>query len=391
MSEHGRSLDRRSFMKRYLMGGCGLALGVHAARDLLSGEGAGGLRVGFRNDAPAELWKWSREADWYEAAGDGVRCLLCPHECILGENDRGFCRTRVVKGGKLHTLAYGNPCAVHVDPIEKKPLHHFLPGSRIFSVATAGCNLRCRNCQNWEISQARPEDTRNHDLMPEELARTTAERGIASIAYTYSEPIVFYEYVRDAAARARELGIRNVLVTAGYISEEPLRELCRVIDAANVDLKSFDDGFYKKVTKATLKPVLRALETLVEEGVWVEVTRLLVPAHSDDRRDLLEMCRWMVRALGPGVPLHLSRFHPAYQLEGLPPTPVETLERAYEIAREAGLHHVYVGNVPGHPGQVTSCPACDREVVVRRGYSRPRISLVDGCCPCGESIPGVWR
>ena len=391
MSERSGNLDRRGFMKRYVMGGCGLALGIYAVRDLLSGEGAGGLRVGFRNDAPAELGKWSHEAAWYEAAGEVVRCLLCPHECILGENDRGFCRTRVVKGGILHTLAYGNPCAVHVDPIEKKPLHHFLPGSRIYSVATAGCNLRCLNCQNWEISQARPEDTQNHDLMPEELARTVAEHGIPSIAYTYSEPIVFYEYVRDTAARARELGIRNVLVTAGYISDEPLRELCRVVDAANVDLKSFDEGFYKKVTGAKLKPVLRALEVMVEEGVWVEVTRLIVPAHSDDARDLREMCRWIVRALGPDVPLHLSRFHPAYRLEGLPPTPVETLERARDIAREAGIRHVYVGNVPGHSGQVTHCPACEREVVVRQGYAPPRISLVNGRCPCGESIPGVWQ
>ena len=390
MSGTPRNPDRRSFMKRYVMGGCGLALGLYTARDLLEEDGRGGLRVGFRNDAPEELGKHSCEASWYEATGRLVRCILCPHDCILGENDRGFCRTRVVKGGRLHSVAYGNPCSVHVDPIEKKPLHHFLPGSEILSLATAGCNLRCLNCQNWEISQKKPEETRNHDLMPAKLARLTGERSIPSIAYTYSEPIIFYEYVRDTAALARELGIRNVLVTAGYISEEPLRELCRVTDAANVDLKSFDDGFYKKIVGGKLKPVLRALEVMREEGVWIEVTRLVVPTHSDDPRDILEMSRWLVRTLGPDVPLHLSRFHPSYKLGGLPPTPVETLERAYEIARDAGLHHVYVGNVPRHSGQVTFCPSCEREVVRRRGYAKPWLGIEDGRCECGETIAGVW-
>jgi len=383
-------IERRRFLRRCVMGGCGVALGAYTLRDLLLEDGRGGLRVGFRNDAPAELWQWSREADWYEDAGSLVRCLLCPHECILGENDRGFCRSRVVKGGKLYTIAHGNPCAVHVDPVEKKPLYHFLPGTPILSIATAGCNLRCLNCQNWEISQADPEETRNRDLPPERVVAQARARGIPSIAYTYSEPIVFYEYVRDTARLARARGIRNVLVTAGYISERPLRELCRQIDAANVDLKGFSERFYKKITGGTLKPVLRCLEVLREEGVWVEVTRLVVPVHSDDLDDIRAMCAWLARALGPGVPLHLSRFHPAYRLKGLPPTPVEVLERAREVARESGLQHVYVGNVPGHAAQNTICPACGRDVVRRRGYSVPESSLEDGRCPCGEPIPGVW-
>jgi pyruvate formate lyase activating enzyme len=385
-----RAMDRRRFVKKCIMGGCGLAWGAYTVADLL-GEGAsGGLRVGFRNDAPAELWKWSREAEWYEDEGRLIRCILCPHECILGENDRGFCRTRVVKGGKLHTVAYGNPCAVHVDPVEKKPLYHFLPGTPILSLATAGCNLRCINCQNWQISQAKPEETENFDLPPERLVAVTTERGIPSVAYTYSEPIVFYEYVRDAATAAREMGVRNVLVTAGYISEKPLRELCRVVDAANVDLKAFNDPFYRKAAGARLDPVLRSLEIMREEGVWVEVTRLVVPRYSDGLSDIGELCRWLVKTLGSGTPLHLSRFHPAFKLERLPPTPIETLRQAREIALEAGLHFVFVGNSPGQFEEDTVCPSCGRRVVERHGYRVLSNLVTEGYCPCGEPIPGVW-
>jgi pyruvate formate lyase activating enzyme len=279
---------------------------------------------------------------------------------------------------------------VHVDPIEKKPLYHFLPGAPILSIATAGCNLSCLNCQNWEISQSPPEETRNHDLPPERLVAETAERGIPAIAYTYSEPIVFYEYVRDTAVLARERDIRNVLVTAGYISEEPLRELCRVVDAANVDFKSFSERFYKRISGAKLEPVQRSLEVMMEEGVWLEVTRLMIPTHSDDPEDVRAMCDWLVRVLGPDVPLHLSRFHPAYQLQGLPPTSVEALGRAYDVARESGMRHVYVGNVPGHEAQHTLCPSCGKTVITRRGYSTPRVSLEEGRCACGEPIAGIW-
>lgn len=382
--------DRRTFLKQCLMGGCGLAVGGYALRDFLLGEKGGGLRVGFRNDAPAELWKWAREAEWYERSGALIRCRLCPHECILGENDRGFCRTRVVKGGKLHTIAYGNPCAVHLDPMEKKPLYHFLPGTPILSIATAGCNLRCINCQNWEISQSRPEDVTSEDWMPEALVEHVAAEAIAAIAYTYSEPMIFYEYVKDAARLARERAIRNVLVTAGYISEKPLRELCRVVDAANVDLKGFNDRFYKKVTGSKLAPVLRSLEIMREEGVWLEVTRLVVPGHSDDMDDFRAMCDWLARALGPDTPLHISRFHPAYKLKQLPPTPVETLDRAHAAAREAGLLYVYVGNVPERSNQDTTCPRCGRKVLRRRGYTITGNLIDRGRCPCGEEIPGVW-
>jgi len=386
--------ERRRFIKQCTMGSCGLALGAYTAWDFLVQGGQEGLRVGFRNDAPQELWEWSREADWYQpVAGPStslLRCTLCPHECILGENDRGFCRVRVVKEGRLYTVVYGNPCAVHIDPVEKKPLYHFLPGTSIVSVATAGCNLRCRNCQNWEISQSKPEDTRNQDLPPESLVAATAERNIPSIAYTYSEPLIFYEYVADTAAVARSRGLRNVLVTAGYALEKPLRKLCAVVDAANVDLKAFNDGFYKKVAGASLAPVLRALEVMREEGVWLEITRLIVPSLSDGVDDIRAMADWITETLGPGTPLHLSRFHPAYKLRGLPPTPVESLERASEVAREAGLHFVYMGNVPGHQSGQTRCPECNEVAIERNGYQIRINRLRDGRCPCGEVIPGVW-
>jgi pyruvate formate lyase activating enzyme len=387
---NGKGYNRRKFIRHCFMGGCGLALSAYTLNDFVGQKKKAGLRVGFRNDGPEKLWKWSREAMWYESSGSLIQCTLCPHACILGENDRGFCRTRVVKEKKLHTIAYGNPCAVHLDPMEKKPLYHFLPGQQILSIATAGCNLRCLNCQNWQISQARPEDVLNRDLPPELLVRRVSADMVPAIAYTYSDPLIYYEYVYDSAILAKEHNIRNVLVTAGYIREKPLRQLCRVTDAANIDLKGFSDRFYKKVTGATLAPVLQTLKTAREEDVWLEVTRLLVPTLSDDMEDVRAMCDWIAETLGPDTPLHLSRFHPQYKLQHLPLTPVDTMHRAYETAKYAGLHYVYVGNLPGNPYQDTVCPECGHHVIRRRGYSILNNELEKGHCPCGVEIPGVW-
>ncbi len=385
-----KPLNRRKFVKRCLIGGCGLALAAYTVNDFVGKEKKTGLRVGFRNDGQDELWKWSKEALWYEQSGQLVQCRLCPHQCILGENDRGFCRSRVVKNNRLYTIVYGNPCAVHLDPMEKKPLYHFMPGKPILSIATAGCNLRCLNCQNWQISQARPEDASNHNLPPDILVERLVSNSIPAIAYTYSEPITFYEYVIDTAELAHKKNIRNVLVTAGYIMEKPLRQLSSVIDAANIDLKGFNDHFYKKVTGSKLAPVMQCLKISKEEGVWVEVTRLVVPTLSDDIDDIKAMCDWLVEALGPGTPLHISRFHPQYKLEHLPPTPVETMHRAYEAARSAGLHFVYVGNLPGNPYQDTICPQCGQHVIQRSGFKILANDLENGQCSCGEKIPGVW-
>lgn len=381
---------RRAFVKRCAMGGCGLALAASAGHRLLTGDGPRAMSMGFANDPPKRDWPFGREAEWYEEHLGTVTCRLCPHQCVLRENDRGFCRVRAVKDHKLLTLVYGNPCSLHVDPLEKKPLYHFLPGRPVLSLATAGCNLRCLNCQNWEISQARPEDIPSTAITPEELVGAAAGKAIPAIAYTYSEPIIFYEYARDCSALAKARGIRNVLVTAGYIQEAPLRALCKFIDAANVDLKSFSDATYRRLNRARLAPILRALEIMREEGVWLELTRLIVPRYSDDMDDMARMCEWIHGALGPDVPLHISRFHPAYRLQALPPTPVPTLEQAHDVARAAGLHHVYIGNVPGRKGQNTLCPACGREVIVREGFHVEIKGLIDGKCECGQAIAGVW-
>ncbi|MBN1156810.1 AmmeMemoRadiSam system radical SAM enzyme [Candidatus Woesearchaeota archaeon] len=346
----------------------------------------------FRNDAPRQLWKWSREADYYDSFGNDVHCKLCPHECVLGNNDRGFCRTRVNKDGKLYTIAYGNPCAINIDPIEKKPLFHFLPTTRILSIATAGCNLRCLNCQNWDISQERPEDTRNYDAMPDSVVQEAITQGIPSIAYTYSEPNVWYEYMIDTAKIAKQNGIRNVWVTAGYINQKPLVELCKYVDAGNIDLKAFSDKTYHDLCAGTLKPVLETLRTAVKEGMWVEVTNLVVPNHSDNLEEIREMAKWHKKNLGPDVPLHFSRFHSAYKLTLVSPTPLRTLEEARRIAMDEGLNYVYIGNVPGSEGDNTICPKCSEIVIRREGYSVDFMNFENGKCKkCGNQIAGVWQ
>ncbi len=390
MGAFEESISRRLFVRRAIVGAGSALVGFKVLDDFFLHPGRSGFSIGFRNDAPVALWRWCREADYYEREGKLVRCLLCPHLCILGENDRGFCRTRVVKGGRLHTIAYGNPCSIHLDPIEKKPLFHFLPTMPILSLATAGCNLRCLNCQNWEISQKRPEDTENADLMPEQLVALTRARGIGAIAYTYSEPIVFYEYVADSAALARASHIRNVLVTAGYISEEPLRALLCSVDAVTLDLKAFSRRIYRKLSQGRLDPVLKAAKIIREEGVWLELSNLLVTGVSDDMGDVSRLCHWIAREVGADVPFHFLRFHPDYRLRTLPPTPVATLEEARRRALEAGLKFVYVGNVPNHEAENTYCPRDGRLLIERRGYLVVRNNLVGGRCPCGEEIPGVW-
>jgi pyruvate formate lyase activating enzyme len=382
--------DRRRFLKRCLAG-CGLAvLGASAFRDLLGDRSQLGL--GFRNDAAGPLDRFSRPAAWWRAEGGLVRCDLCPHRCVLGENDRGFCRSRVVKDGALRTVAYGNLCSLALDPIEKKPLYHFLPRSPILSVAMGGCNLRCLNCQNWEISQARPADVQRYEFLPEALVATTRERAVPALAFTYSEPLVSFEYVRDAAALARAAGIRTVLVTAGYVEEGPLRELARVVDAVTLDVKAFRDALYREVTGARLAPVLRTLEVLKEEGVWVEASFLMVTGFSDEPAEVGRFAGWLARTLGTGTPFHLLRFFPAHRLQNRPPTPLDRMQAARAAALDAGLRFVYLGNVPGADANNTRCPRCKRLLIERQGFIVSRLELRDGRCgACGEAIPGVYR
>jgi pyruvate formate lyase activating enzyme len=324
--------------------------------------------------------------------GHYICCELCPHRCILAEGERGICRVRENRQGKLYSFVYGNPCALNVDPIEKKPFYHFLPGTTAFSLATAGCCLRCQYCQNYTISQHSPEETQNQDAPPEAIVQATIEWAAPTIAYTYSEPVVFYEYMLDTARLGRSAGLRNAVISSGYINPEPLRELCGTVDAIKIDLKGFNEDFYHKVCSGTLQPVLEAIRTIHNMGVHLEIVNLVVPTLNDNSDELRTLAKWVLENVGPDVPLHFDRFHPDYQLLNLPPTPVETLTAARQAALDTGLHYVYVGNVPGHAGNHTYCPSCGRMIIERTGMSTSAMHMVDGRCGyCGAPIAGVWQ
>lgn len=324
--------------------------------------------------------------------GRYVRCELCPHRCILAEGERGTCRVRENRQGKLYSLVYGNPCALNVDPIEKKPFYHFLPGTTAFSLATAGCGLRCQYCQNYTISQHPPEETQNEDAPPEAIVEATVQWAAPTIAYTYSEPVVFYEYMLATARLGRRAGLRNAVISSGYVNVDPLRELCQTVDAIKIDLKGFNDSFYRQVCSGTLEPVLEAIRVIHEAAVHLEIVNLVVPTLNDKPEELRALAEWVLATVGPNVPLHFSRFHPDYQLLNLPPTPIETLTAARQAALDVGLHYAYVGNVPGHEGNHTYCPQCGRMIIERAGMSTSAMHLVDGrCAYCGTPIAGVWK
>jgi pyruvate formate lyase activating enzyme len=322
-----------------------------------------------------------------------VECLLCPKRCQLVEGQRGDCRVRINLDGKLMSLIYGKVCAAHVDPIEKKPLFHVLPASKAFSIATAGCNLHCKFCQNWQISQREPEETGNQDLSPDEVVALARRYGCKTIAYTYSEAIIFFEYMIETAKRAREAGIRNVWVTAGFIEQRPLDELCNWIEAANIDLKSIRDRFYQDICFGRLKPVQDAIVKSISRGMWVEITNLIVPTLNDSDDDIRDLCKWMVGNVGVDVPMHFSRFFPMYQLENLPPTPAESLVRARKIALAEGMHYVYIGNIPDSDASNTYCPKCKALLIKREGYEIVLNKVGDDgkCEMCGNRIPGIWK
>jgi len=344
------------------------------------------------SNVPEDPEEWGIEAKYYVNTPKGLKCQLCPNECKMKEGEEGDCRTRINIDGKLYCIAYGNPCAVHVDPIEKKPLYHFYPASKAFSIATAGCNLACLNCQNWEISQTSPEKTRNYDLMPEQVVQECIKNKCKSIAYTYSDPVAFYEYTLDTAKIARNKGIKNVLVSAGYIHEEPLKEWTKYIDAANIDLKSFSNEVYEMLNAGTLEPVLNTLKILKEKGVWLEITNLIVPNWTDDMAMIKEMCVWLVENGFRDYPLHFSRFHPQYQLENLPATPVSVLNDARDTAIKAGLNYVYIGNVPTTTAENTYCPDCKRIIIERKGFRILSNNLEQNHCKfCKTRINGFWN
>jgi pyruvate formate lyase activating enzyme len=324
--------------------------------------------------------------------GGAAQCTLCPNACALAEGERGRCRVRENRGGQVHTLVYGNPCAVNVDPVEKKPFYHVLPGTRSFSLATAGCNLGCLFCQNWEISQARPEDTLNYDLLPDAAVDLALRSGAASLASTYVEPTIFLEYMLDLGRLCRAKGLLKVMHSNGFLNPAPLDALCRVLDAACIDLKGFTEDYYRDTCSGALAPVLASLKQLRARGVHLELVNLMVPGRNDDPAAVRAMCRWVRDELGPDTPLHFTRFYPLYRLKTLPPTPQATLEAAYAAAKEEGLNFAYIGNVPGHPAENTFCPQCKALLIRRVGYSTRVEGMKDGrCAACGRQIPGIWE
>jgi len=378
------AVTRRDFIKN--CGRCALACALSQGWNLF----------GALSQAPAltvERGRAGRKASPYfiPLAGGAVQCTLCPHGCEVSPGERGLCRVRENVNGQYTSLVYGNPCAVHVDPIEKKPFFHVLPATLSFSVATAGCNLDCKFCQNWEISQASPDDTQNYDLPPAAVVEAALLSECRSVASTYVEPTIFIEYMLDMGRLARERGLLNVMHSNGFINGPPLKDLCAVLDAACIDLKGFSDDYYRDMTGGRLQPVLDTLKRLREWGVHTEIVNLLVTGKNDTPEAIRALCRWIKAELGADAPLHFTRFMPLYKLKSLEPTPIPTLERAWAIGREEGLHFVYIGNVPGHEAEHTVCPKCHARIIERRGYRILAQRLRDGRCEaCGTAIAGIW-
>jgi pyruvate formate lyase activating enzyme len=336
----------------------------------------------------------AHEAMLYEKLdGQKVRCNLCGHRCVIAAGKHGVCRVRENVAGALKTHTYGALVAMNVDPIEKKPLFHFLPGTRSVSIAAAGCNFQCDFCQNWQISQS-PRNgggVQGQAVAPEQVVDAAGNYDCASISYTYTEPTVFFEFARDTARLARERGILNCFVSNGYFTPLAVEEIAPVLDAINVDLKAFRDETYRSIMKARLEPVLTCLRSLVAAGIWVEVTTLVVPGMNDSREELRDIAEFIAGELGPRVPWHVSRFRGDYKMDGTPSTPLETLRTACELGREAGLRHVYSGNLFGDADESTRCPKCRAMLIERTGYMIRRNELRDGACAeCGERIAGIW-
>jgi pyruvate formate lyase activating enzyme len=375
----GADTSRREFLRQAALGSacaacCGWARGLFAA------------------GAPPDDAQFIREAQFYEKqAHKKIKCKLCPRECAIDDRERGYCGARENRGGTYYTLVHSRVATAHIDPIEKKPFFHFHPGTLAFSLATAGCNVNCKFCQNWEISQVRPEQVRGEFAPPEKIAELSRGNACGAIAYTYSEPVIFMEYMLDCVDAGHKLGIPSVVVTGGYIQQEPLKKLCAGADAIKVDLKAFSQKYYTEVVNGELKPVLDGLVTMRSQGVWTEIVYLVVPALNDSDAEFRGLAQWIKQNLGADVPVHFTRFHPEYLLKNLPPTPVETLERAHQIAGAEGLHFAYIGNVPGHPAESTYCPKCHKVLIERAGFMVTQNRLKHGKCPdCQTAIPGKW-
>ncbi|HNX68916.1 MAG TPA: AmmeMemoRadiSam system radical SAM enzyme [Candidatus Omnitrophota bacterium] len=332
------------------------------------------------------------EALYYEPfSNKSVRCSLCPNLCTISPGRFGGCKARKNIDGKLYSMVYGKMATAHVDPIEKKPFFHFLPGSKAFSISSTGCNMRCLFCQNWNISQCFPDDIPTENIFPKQVVAKALGSGAESIAFTYNEPVINYEFVLETAKLAKAKGLRTAVVSNGYIETAPLKELLKYVDAYKVDLKAFSEGFYRKFTGGHLSNVLESLKIIKQSGVWLEIVTLLIPGENDSDAEIRAMAKWIRENLGNSVPLHFSRFFPQYRLQNLPPTPPESLIRARKIAMEEGLKFVYTGNIADPNGETTFCPASGKKAIERQGYFIVSNRLNNGACPDGEKVPGVWK
>jgi len=369
---------------------CAASAGMAGTVSLALSRQATPSWIGPNNNDSA---RFTVEARFYDKLpNQKVKCRLCPRECTVGDKERGYCGVRENRGGTYYSLVHSRVCAAHVDPIEKKPLFHYLPGSLAFSLATAGCNVNCKFCQNWDISQSRPEEVPAEYLPPSAVAALAAQYGCPTIAYTYGEPVVFSELLMDAADEGHKAGIRSIVVSNGYIQDQPLRAAYGKMDAVKIDLKSFSETYYAKVVVGQLKPVLDSIVTLRKMGKWTEIVYLVVPTLNDSDAEFRGLAGWVKANLGTEVPLHFTQFHPEYLLKNLPVTPLPTLERAKAIADAEGLHYVYIGNVPGHPAENTYCPKCKQMLVERTGFEVRQMRIRKGACPaCGHAIPGIWH
>lgn len=376
--------SRRDFFKAGAGGICALGLGCLPLNALgQTGPDPATPRKGYVNPAPSP---WFREI-----SGGGLQCSLCPRRCELSPGERAMCRVRENRDGRGYTLAYGNPALVREDPVERLPFFHAFPGSRTLSLSTAGCNLSCKFCEVWDMALVDPEEIYAYDMPPERVIRHTRDSGLSIISYAFGEPSVFYEYMFETAALAKEEGMANLLHTAAYLEPDPLRELAPRLDAANVDLKGFEGKFYQDAVGGDIQPVLDSLKLLREEGVHLEITNILIPTLNDGQEEIGQMCEWIRRELGPDVPLHFARFYPLYELSHLPQTPVSSLDQARDTAREAGLEFVYVARVTGHEGENTFCPDCGEKIIDRTGFVIDEMRLTNGKCEeCGRRIPGKW-
>jgi len=328
-----------------------------------------------------------KEALYYEEREDKkVKCVLCPRECIIKEGNLGICGVRKNEDGKLYSIVYAKPCSVNVDPIEKKPLFHFLTGSKAYSIGTVGCNLSCEFCQNWKISKASFEKIAFIKLNPEKVVEEAIANNCSTIAYTYTEPTIFYEYMLDIAKLAKKKGLKNVMITNGFINPGPLKELLEYMDAANVDLKSFDDKFYRKYTGAWLEPVLNSLKLMKEKGIWIEITNLIIPGLNDDLELIEKTCKWIKEELGSSVPLHFSRFFPHYKMKDIKETSEEILIKSGEITKKY-LNYEYIGNIYLDKWGNTYCSKCSDLLIERKGFN---VIHFNNKCKCGKRLEGVW-